>query len=291
MAYDYNDFMDRMSDIMRMLHLAARMDTVDIEEWRGRLLRKRRDAYEQELTIQAAKVGCFGRAGRLGEGDILSSLNDQSHRDAASIANTFNYFLASAIVNIRAEVPTANRRVYAARIAEWERRYWAWKQPDIDMMTAQTARASAQGDFYQINSMMLGSAKLEPRTAVCPVCRGWVKRGLVPLRVALQNPPPYHNNCVPSSGRVRMADGANKRIDQVRKGELVATRKGSSEVIQVFQRYAQEVLYTFSVDGQAVQLTGDHPVLTVDGWRAARELQVGDEVVLVSSRESDPDDK
>ena len=62
------------------------------------------------------------------------------------------------------------------------------------MMTDNSARAMAQQDFYQHNGQM-GSAKLEPRTAVCPICQGWIARGIVPLRVALNNPPPYHPNC------------------------------------------------------------------------------------------------
>jgi hypothetical protein len=73
--------------------------------------------------------------------------------------------------------------------------YWAWKDLQIAQYTDQTARAMAQQDFYRFNGGMLGMAKLEPRPAVCPVCQGWIARGLVPLRVALNAPPPYHVNC------------------------------------------------------------------------------------------------
>ena len=41
----------------------------------------------------------------------------------------------------------------------------------------------------------MGYAVLEPRTAVCPVCQGWIERGEVPLRVAMNHPPPYHFRC------------------------------------------------------------------------------------------------
>jgi hypothetical protein len=169
------------------------MDAADVEEWRGRILRMRRQAYENELTIQAQKVGC-NRVGRLGESDILSQLNNESQRAAESIVSTFNYHLAAAIVNIRSEVPTANRHVYASRIAEWERGYWSWKLPQIQEDADRSARARAQQDFARLNVIM-GSAKLEPTRAVCPVCKGWVRRGIVPMRVALNNPPPYHPNC------------------------------------------------------------------------------------------------
>jgi hypothetical protein len=40
---------------------------------------------------------------------------------------------------------------------------------------------------------------MEPLTAVCPICQGWLARiaryGPVPLHVAAANPTPYHPNC------------------------------------------------------------------------------------------------
>ena len=192
---DYHDFAERMSDVMRLVHLAYRRDSVDVEEWRGRILRMRRSAYEQELTIQAELVGCGGQAGRLGEGDILSEMNERSRDDAESIVNTFNYHLAAAIVNIRSEIPTANRHVYASRLQEWEQEYWGWKKPQIQQNSDIEARSQAQQDFYRFNGNLFGGGKLEPTKAECPVCKGWVRRGIVPQQVALNNPPPYHPNC------------------------------------------------------------------------------------------------
>ena len=194
MPLDWHALVDGMSDVMKLVHLASRMDTVDEEEWRSTFLRERRRAYEDELTIQARRMGCNSRRGRLAEGPILSALNDTSRTDAQSVVNTFNYYLAAAIIRIHDEVPTANRYVYARRLAAWAPTYWSWKQPQIDQMTDGTARAKAQQDFYARNGHF-GSARLLPTTAVCPVCQGWIARGIVPLRVAQQYPPPYHPNC------------------------------------------------------------------------------------------------
>ena len=193
MPLDWRTLTGGMTDVMKLVHLAARMDSIDEDEWRTTFLRERRRAYEDELSIQARRVGC-SRRGNLRNGPILSALNETSKTDAASIVNTFNYYLAAAIIRIKEEVPTANRYTYAKRLAVWAPTYWAWKQPQIDQMTDGTARAKAQTDFYQHNGHF-GTARLLPTTAVCPVCLGWIARGIVPLRIALQYPPPYHPNC------------------------------------------------------------------------------------------------
>ena len=194
MPLDWRGLVDGMSEVMKLVHLASRMDSIDQDEWRTTFLRQRRAAYEDELNIQAQRVGCNRRA-RLSNGPILSALNADCETDAESVVNTFNYYLAAAIIRIHDEVPTANRNVYAARLAAWTPQYWGWKQPQIDQMTDGTARAKAQQDFYQYNGSGFGTARLLPTTAVCPVCQGWIARGVVPLRVAQSNPPPYHPGC------------------------------------------------------------------------------------------------
>ena len=63
---------DDLSDVGKLVHLAYRQDSVDQEQQALRLLRVRREAYEQELTLQASRVGCPGKVGRLGAGPTLS---------------------------------------------------------------------------------------------------------------------------------------------------------------------------------------------------------------------------
>jgi hypothetical protein len=177
------------------MFLAARRDSVDAERVRADLLSMRRKAYNDELGIQAAHVGCPGAVGRLGNGAILSQLNADSERDAASIINTYNYFLGLEIIRVYEVNPRGNRYYYAKAIREWQPTYWQHKDPLITVTTENSARAMALQDFYRLNGGALGTAKLEPRSAVCPVCLGWIARGIVPLRVALNDPPPYHPNC------------------------------------------------------------------------------------------------
>jgi hypothetical protein len=191
---DWQDLTAGMTNVQVLVHLAMRMDAYDEDQIRVELLRERRRAYEDELTIQAQRVGCPMRAGRLQNGAILTLLNEDSRRDSYSIVNTYNRDLAYAILNIAAEVPTANRFVYAKRLGAWEERRATWKNTQIALYTENSARAMAQQDFVQYNGTF-GTAEMFPKVAVCPVCIGWVARGEVPLRVAMNNPPPYHVNC------------------------------------------------------------------------------------------------
>lgn len=182
------------SDVMKLVHLAARWDNFDEEAIRGQTLRDMRRYYEDELTIQAARVGCPGRRGRLGNNETLTALNRIATEWGRSIVNTYNYDVAVAIRHIRNEVPRANRYVYARRLEAWGAARDKWKLPQIEQMTEQTARSRAQQDFYSFNGSG-GTAVLRPVRAVCPICQGWVARGDVPLRVAQNHPPPYHVNC------------------------------------------------------------------------------------------------
>lgn len=194
MARDWHSVVEGMTNVQKLVHLAMRRDDFDAERVRTELLKVRRRAYEDELSIQAARVGCPGRSGRLENGAILSGLNEMCAEEAVGIGNTYNYDLAGAILNIAAEMPTANRYVYAKRLQVWEEKRTSWKALQIAEWTEGTARSRAQQDFYMLNNIG-GVAELMPKSAVCPVCIGWVERGEVSLREAENNPPPYHLFC------------------------------------------------------------------------------------------------
>jgi hypothetical protein len=185
---------DSFSDPMRLVHLAMRLEEMDADRIRGELVKARRRAYEDEITIQARRIGCSARRGNLRAGPSLTELNEMSRADGESVVNTYNVDLAAAIANIRSEVPTANRHVYAKRLADWEGKRNKWKSAQIAEFTEGTARAMAQRDFVRFNDVQ-GVAVLKPETAAEPICQGWINRGEVPIAEAVANPPPYHQNC------------------------------------------------------------------------------------------------
>jgi len=197
MPLDPLSLIQQMTWTQQIMFAVSRYDSVDAERIRTDLLSMRRQSYNDELTIQAQHVGCPGQVGRLGNGAILSALNDDSQRGAQSISNTYNYFLGLEIIRAGQANPRGNRYYYAKAVRDWQPTYWQWKDPMIAVTTDKSARAMAVQDFFRMNGGALGMAKLEPRSAQCPVCQGWIARGLIPLRVALNAPeqPPYHINC------------------------------------------------------------------------------------------------
>ena len=195
MPLDWATLIQQMTWTQQIMFAVSRYDSVDAERIRTDLLSMRRQSYNDELTIQAQHVGCPGQVGRLGNGTILSALNDDSQRDAQSISNTYNYFLGLEIIRAGQANPRGNRYYYAKAVRDWQPTYWQWKDPVIAVTTDKSARAMALEDFYRFNASGLGMAKLEPRSAVCPVCIGWIARGVVPLRVAVANPANFHIGC------------------------------------------------------------------------------------------------
>lgn len=194
MAREWTTIVNDMSPVQKLVHLAMRYTAEDSERIRAELVRARKRAYEDELTMQAARVGCPGRRGSLQGGQSLTQLNDMSKADAESIMSSYNYDLAGAVSNIAAETPSANRNTYAKRLDAWDNKRNGWKISQIAQYAEGSARSLAQQDFYRLNSIQ-GMAELRPVSAVCPVCKGWVARGKVKMEVALNNPPPYHPNC------------------------------------------------------------------------------------------------
>lgn len=186
---------DGFSDTQRLVHLAMRLDSVDQESIRGQLVKARRREYETTITDMARSVGC-DKQSIVREGEILNELNELSANDAQSMVNTYNYDLAVAIIAIRTELPTANRNTYAARLRTWDANRSEWKNKQVAVNTVLTARSLAQRDFMRFNDIG-GQAQLRgPAPAAEPICQGWLNRGLVDVQVAIDNPSPYHLNCL-----------------------------------------------------------------------------------------------
>lgn len=194
MPRNWQERVKDLTRVQRLVHLAMRRTGDDVDAIRGELVKVRRRAYEQEIGIQAGRLGCSGVKGSLTRGPTLTQFNRDSKADAESIANTYNYSLAVEIERIGREVRTANRNTYAARLRTWDTERAEAKAVEVALWTESTARRQAQQDFARNNDLR-GHARLEPRTAAEPVCQGWINRGRVPLREAMQNPPPYHNRC------------------------------------------------------------------------------------------------
>jgi len=58
--------MGDLAPVQTLVHLAYRMDAVSASDLRAKMLRRLRDIYESEITIQAALIGCRGQRGKRG---------------------------------------------------------------------------------------------------------------------------------------------------------------------------------------------------------------------------------
>lgn len=195
MPRNWADLVGQMTDVQKLVHLAMRQDVIDEDAIRSELVKARRREYETTLTELAQKAGC-NRTALVSEGETLSEFNELSKQDATSIVNTYNYDLGVAIIAISTETPTANRNTYAKRLRTWDNNRATWKNNQIAVNTNLTARSMAQRDFAQFNTVTEGEAFLAgPDPAAEPICQGWINRGKVPTRIAIENPSPFHINC------------------------------------------------------------------------------------------------
>lgn len=89
-------------------------------------------------------------------------------------------------------------------------------------------------------------------------------------------------SCFPPGTRIRMADGSERPIEDVRLGESVVTAEGRlGRVLRTMLRDESSGLVRLILWGHShLRLTREHPVLTSRGYIAAGELSIGDEVGL-----------
>jgi len=95
------------------------------------------------------------------------------------------------------------------------------------------------------------------------------------------------SGCLPATARIRRADNGG----EVTLGELLATgeqplvwsldhrmRLVARPMIKVFPSGRKEVFRLRTQSGRSVEATGNHPLLTVDGWIPLAEITIGDSI-------------
>jgi SPP1 gp7 family putative phage head morphogenesis protein len=106
--------------------------------------------------------------------------------------------------------------------------------------------------------------------------------------------PPAHPSCCPP-GTLVLTRRGEIPIENVQTGDLVWTHRGRwRAVIGLMQRHVSEVLWSVRAGHRVLRITGNHPILTDNGWAVAAAIQpanqiygVDAEAVLRSSREAD----
>lgn len=89
-------------------------------------------------------------------------------------------------------------------------------------------------------------------------------------------------SCFPPGTLIQMADGTQRRIENVRLRENVVTAEGNvGTVRQLMVRDVDEAIYCVKLWGHfGLKLTSEHPILTARGYVQAREILIGDEVAI-----------
>lgn len=94
---------------------------------------------------------------------------------------------------------------------------------------------------------------------------------------------PQHPNCAPAGTRIASVRGWVP-IEEVRVGDFVLTHRGRFRMARALSRtYVSEELFEFRVGPNVLRVTGNHPILTSNGWAAASSLQPGDEIACVNA--------
>lgn len=182
------------SKVMAIVHLAMRMNEVDIESLYDEMYKARKTEFDDAVSDYLAQMDCGGKA-YLKAGPEMKLMKAQSRLESEGIANTYNRDLAKAILNIKNTAPSANRYTYVSQLRTWEAGRRIWKMTQIALHTIMTSRDQALKAFSDRNGLA-PDVELYPRTAAEPICQGWINRGIVSYQVAKNNPSPYHVGCL-----------------------------------------------------------------------------------------------
>ena len=100
--------------------------------------------------------------------------------------------------------------------------------------------------------------------------------------------------CLPAGEKVNMADGSHKNIEDVQVGDLVIGYDGSlvpTEVTATHIMNSTSILTITTQDGRKLRLTGNHPLLTVNGWKKACDIELGESIAVIKHSPVDSDNE
>ncbi|WP_455659513.1 Hint domain-containing protein [Phocaeicola faecalis] len=78
--------------------------------------------------------------------------------------------------------------------------------------------------------------------------------------------------CLGEQTRIAMSDGNFKEIRAIKAGDMVNTGKGNAEVINIYSGEEKEIICIETETGKRLLLTGEHPVMTEEGWVRANDF-------------------
>ncbi|MCI8667093.1 MAG: hypothetical protein HFG82_10570 [Dorea sp.] len=93
--------------------------------------------------------------------------------------------------------------------------------------------------------------------------------------------------CLGKDTLVETADGAQRRISEIRAGDRIKTGKtGALGVVRDIIKGTEEKLWRLETEnGESLQMTKEHPLLCTSGWRSIWDLKDEDEVYSVKKED------
>jgi hypothetical protein len=89
----------------------------------------------------------------------------------------------------------------------------------------------------------------------------------------------YIDECLPPNSRIRLPDGTTRAVEDLEVGDYVLSynleqkKFVAQKVITIKCTGRKEVYKYYTVTGKKFESTGNHPVLTSEGWRPAKEAK------------------
>jgi len=248
-----------------------------------------RDGYEERIRQELLKLDCTDEGVYLREEGELSWLRAHCDQAAVGITGTYNRDLRNAIDGIIADWQDAhagslkglNRNVMAKRVKDWDAERNIWKAQQIATTEMGVVDDRAILAFADMNSTG-GRARVMPEAAVCNVCKSYVAMGWLPLfRAGAVFDIPAHVNCLPGNALV-MASGGGIPIADIALGTPVYGK--DAELHKVTAKLVRtgaiwECLFMIEFDDRRLVASADHPVWTRRGWKAAKKVKEGDQVL------------
>lgn len=101
----------------------------------------------------------------------------------------------------------------------------------------------------------------------------------------------YKQMCLPYDAKILLADGTYAKIGEIvdRGGEVKLTtldekshKLRSNRLLEKFSQYAKEFVELEVLYGEKIKVTPEHPILTSNGWKEARNITTGDKIAHIT---------
>ena len=226
---------------------------------------------------------------------VEKQVRQRAVSSSKSVTETWNRRLPKIIDDVEKEwikdhgsLSGLNSKTLAARVRTKQAEYFEWKSKEVANTEFGTFFNTAVFDFIDRNNLeaevlIMPADASNPARDTDPICAtfaGQWRNAKDPLVRSL----PVHVNCVVPGAMVSTEDGPVP-IEELVPLAFVQTTGGLAEVSQVFERRHLGLVYRLSIGGRVVELTGEHPVLTRDGWKAVQDISVGEEILVAASCE------